>query len=182
MGTPRLVEIGSGRPPLSLAGREAALLVLTGALGDAACRLGPGDAVVGPPADLIPLAEGGTARLLVEERPEGGGAERRRIGRGDLAGAGLPGITGVRLLHRTAGGSLLRLGPPPGARWLVTGLRAVAVFTGRLLLYEEAVPREIPAGGWLVATDPSRTLPLQAGNDSALALVLAAPDVRVVLG
>jgi len=182
MGTPRFVEVGSGRPPLSLAGRETALLVLSGALGDAATRLGPGDAVVGPSADLGPLAAGGTATLLVEERPDGGGAERRRIGRTDLAGAGLPGITGIRLVHRTPGGSLLRLGPPPGARWLVTGLRAVAVFTGRLRIYEGVSPREVPEGGWFVAAEPSRTLPLQAGNDSALALAFAAPDVRVVLG
>jgi NADPH:quinone reductase-like Zn-dependent oxidoreductase len=182
MGTPRFVEIGSGRPPLSLAGRETVLLVLSGALGDAVSRLGPGDAVVGPPAELAPLASGGTARLLVEERSEGGGEAPRRIGRSELAGTGIPGITGLRILHRTAGGSLLRLGPPPGARWLVTGLRAVAVFTGRLLLFEGAAPREVPAGGWLVAEDPSRALPVQAGNDSALALAFAAPDVRVVLG
>ncbi|HUM01968.1 MAG TPA: hypothetical protein VL084_06760 [Thermoanaerobaculia bacterium] len=182
MSAPRFVEIGSGFPSLSLAGREAAFLVLSGALDDGVSRLGPGDAVVGPPAELAPLAAGGTARLLVEERSEGGGEGRRRIGQSELAGTGIPGITGIRFLHRTVGGSLLRLGPPPGARWLVTGLRAVAVFTGRLLLFDGAAPREIPAGGWLVAADPSRTLPVQAGNDSALALAFAAPDVRVVLG
>lgn len=182
MGTPRFVEIGTGGPPPALAGRETALLVLSGAVDAAGSRLGPGDAVVGLSADLALLVADGTARLLVEERPVGGAEAPRRFGRGDLAGSGLPGVTGVRLLHRSPGGTLLRLGPPPGARWLVTGLRALAVYTGRILVYADGEPREVPAGRWLVTPDPSRTLPLQAGNDSAIALALAAPDVRIVLG
>ncbi len=146
MEAPRVVETGPGCPALSLAGREAVLIVLSGTTGPDAASLRAGDAVIGPPALLAPLAGGGRARLLVEERGEAGRPEAVRIGRDDLVGAGLPGVTGVRFLHRSAGGVLLRLGPPPGVRWLVTGFRAVAVFTGRLLVYEAGGIRVLSVG------------------------------------
>lgn len=182
MAAPRIVETGPDRPPLVLAGREAALVVLSGVLGSDLSAIGPGEAVVGPSADLSLLAAGGAARLLLEERDEPGGAECRSFGGRRLDGASVAGISGLRVLHRSPGGVLLRFGPPPGARWLVTGLRSFAVFTGRFLLFEDAAPRPVGAGEWLISAEPSRTLPLQAGNDSALALALAAPDVRVALG
>jgi len=182
MAAPRFVETGPGLS-LSLAGRETALLVLSGTLsGHPAGNLLPGDAAIGPPAALSGLVASSPATLLVEERELAGPGETRRIGRGDLVGTGIPGITGVRILHRSDGGALLRLGPPPGARWLVTGLRALAVFSGRLLLFEGAEPRELTAGAWRVVPKPARTFPLQAGNDSALAVAFATPVVSVALG
>lgn len=182
METPRVVETGPGRPALSLRGREAALIVLSGTAGAEASALREGDAAIGPPALLVPVAGEGRARLLVEEREQPGRPEAVRIGRDDLVGAGLPGVTGIRFLHRSAGGVLLRLGPPPGIRWLVTGLRAVAVFSGKLLLYEAGGIRSLSAGDCALPDDPARTIPLQAGNDSAVALALAAPAVHVAIG
>jgi hypothetical protein len=38
------------------------------------------------------------------------------------------------------------------------------------------------AGDCVTAEDPGRTIPLQAGNDSAVALAFAAPGVRVAIG
>jgi hypothetical protein len=131
---------------------------------------------------MTPLAGYGDARLLVEERDEPGRPETIRIGRDDLVGSGLAGVTGVRFLHRSPGGVLLRLGPPPGVRWVVTGLRAVAVFSGRLLLSEAGAVRTLAAGDCALVEKPSRTLTLQAGNDSAVALALAAPGATIAIG
>ncbi len=182
MPSPRVVETGPGRPPLSLAGGEAALIVLSGTAGGEGFTLREGDAAVGPPVPLAPLAGAGPARLLVEEREETGRAEAVRIGRDDLVGTGLAGVTGVRFLHRSPGGVLLRLGPPPGVRWLLTGLRALAVFAGRLQLFSPEGTRTLLAGDFLLPEDPALTLPLQAGNDSAVALAFASPGVRIVIG
>ncbi len=182
MEAPRVAETGPGSPALSLTGREAVLIVLSGATGSDVTSLRAGDAAIGPPALLVSFAGEGRARLLVEERGEPGRPEAVRIGRDDLVGTCLPGVTGIRVLHRSAGGVLLRLGPPPGVRWLVTGLRAVALFTGKLLLYESGGIRSLSAGDCALPDDPARTIPLQAGNDSAVALALAAPGVRVAIG
>ena len=185
MAAPRFVEVGTGAA-LALAGREAALFVLEGCLtGHAAGDLLPGDAIVGPPADLAFLAARETTRLLVEERETAGAGPARRIGRTDLVGTGVTGITGVRVLHRAPGGTLLRLGPPPGARWILVGLRGFAVLAGHVFLYEvldASEPKRISAGGGHVARDPSRPAPLLAGNDSAVVVAHAAPDVTVTLG
>ncbi|MFI5179814.1 MAG: hypothetical protein ACHQPI_00275 [Thermoanaerobaculia bacterium] len=158
------------------------MIVLSGTAGGDGSRLLEGDALIGPPAALTLLGEARGARVLVEERDEPGRPEAVRIGRDDLVGAGLAGVTGVRFLHRSPGGVLLRLGPPPGVRWLVTGLRAVAVFSGRLLLFESGTTRTLSAGDCAVPEEPARTLRLQAGNDSAVALALGAPGVRIVIG
>jgi hypothetical protein len=179
---PRVVETGPGRPALSLMGREAAVIVLSGTMGSDVTSLRAGDAAIGPPALLVPLAGEGRARLLVEERDQPGRPEVVRIGRDDLVGAGLKGVAGIRFLHRSAGGVLLRLGPPPGVRWLVTGLRAVAVYSGKLLLYEMGGVRPLSAGDCALTDEPARTIPLQAGNDSAVALALAAPGIEVAIG
>ncbi len=182
MAVARVVQAGPGLP-LALSGRDTALLVVSGRLsGHAEGDLLPGDLLTGPPARLGQLFASAAATLLVEEREEPGFAEERRIGRAALVGTGVPGVSGVRVLARAPGGALLRLGPPPGARWLVTGLRAVAVFAGRLLIFEGAAPLVLSIGGWYVVPRPEATLPLQAGNDSALAVAFTAPDVRVELG
>ncbi len=108
-----------------------------------------------------------------------------RIGHADLVGTGVPGITGVRVLHRAPGGALLRLGPPPGRAWIVAGLRAFAVLSGRFFLYEvldASEPRSFSAGEGHVVPDPSRAVPLMAGNDSAVVVALAESGVTVALG
>jgi len=179
---PRVVETGPGRPALSLTGREAALIVLSGTAGSEASALREGDAAIGPPALLVRLAGAGRARLLVEERDQPGRPEVVRVGRDDLVGASLKGVAGIRFLHRSTGGVLLRLGPPPGVRWLVTGLRAVAVFSGKLLLHERGGVRPLSAGDCALTDDPARTIPLQAGNDSAVAIALGAPGIQVAIG
>jgi hypothetical protein len=141
--------------------------------------------VTGPSVDVVGLVAAEPTRLLLEERERGVGNGLVRIGRADLVGTGVSGITGVRILHRSPGGVLLRLGPPPGARWIVTGLRAFAVLSGRFFLYEvldASEPRSFSAGGGHVVPDPSRPVPLMAGNDSAVVVALAEPDVTVVLG
>jgi len=185
VAAPRFVEIKAGEA-LAVAGREAALFVLEGRLtGHAAGDLLPGDALVGPPADLASVSARESTRLLVEERDTAGAGPARRIGRADLVGTGVTGITGVRVLHRAPGGTLLRLGPPPGARWILVGLRGFAVLAGHVFLYEvldASEPKRISAGGGHVARDPSRPAPLLAGNDSAVVVAHAAPDVTVTLG
>jgi hypothetical protein len=181
---PRFVDVEAGNS-VPFPGREAALFVLSGRLAGPGGRdLLAGDAVVGPAADFAGLVASEPARLLLEERERGGGSSVR-IGRADLVGTGVPGITGVRILHRSPGGALLRLGPPPGARWIIVGLRAFAVLSGRLFLYEvfdASEPRSFSAGDGHVVPDPARPVPLMAGNDSASVLALAAPDVAVALG
>jgi hypothetical protein len=182
---PRFVGVDTGSS-VGLSGREAALFVLAGRLRAAGGRdLLPGDAFVGAPADAAALVAAEPARLLVEERERGDGGGPVRLGRADSAGTGVPGVTGVRVLHRVPGGALLRLGPPPGARWIVTGLRAFAVLSGRLFLYEvfdASEPRSFSAGDGHVVPDPGRPHPRMAGNDTAVVGALAAPDVTVVLG
>ncbi len=123
----------------------------------------------------------GTTVLL-----EGTGASARgeplRIPRDALTGQGLPGITGARVLARTASLSVLRFGPPPAARWAVVGLRSVAVFTGKLTLIDGDEGRDVWAGQVALVADPTATLYVQAGNDTAVAIALAEPEVLVRLG
>jgi hypothetical protein len=104
-----------------------------------------------------------------------------RFGREALAGKGIPGITGARLLHATAGRAVLRFGPPPGARWAVVGLRGLAVFEGKLTLVDGEEARDVRAGEAAFVADPTATLYLQAGNDAAVAIAFAAPGVVVRL-
>jgi hypothetical protein len=109
-------------------------------------------------------------------------ATLRHIRRDDLVGRGFPGITGIRSLHRTVSLSAVRLGPPPGARWALVGLRSFAVFAGKITAIDGEEPREIRAGELAVIADPSATLYLQAGNDAAVAIGLAGSDLLVALG
>lgn len=77
---------------------------------------------------------------------------------------------------------MLRLGPPPGARWVFKGVRAVAVFSGRLAAFDGEDVKEIRAGSLARVGDPTATLYLEAGNDAALAVALAAADFVAALG
>jgi hypothetical protein len=106
----------------------------------------------------------------------------RKIASDDLIGHGIKGIAGVRILHRSGVRSLLRLGPPPGARWVMKGVRGFALFGGKLLLIDAGEPRTIHAGFIAIIDDPSVPIYLQAGNDSAVGLAVAVPDVIVALG
>jgi hypothetical protein len=128
------------------------------------------------PVDLAPgthaLREGVDAR---EEEPP------VRLGRDLLAGRGIPGVTGARILAGTQGRTVLRFGPPPGARWAVVGLRSLAVFEGKLTLVDGEEARDVRAGEAALVADPTATLYVQAGNDAAVAIAFAAPGVLIRL-
>jgi hypothetical protein len=78
--------------------------------------------------------------------------------------------------------TVLRLGPPPGARWVFVGLHAIAVFAGKVTLVDGEDPKIVPAGHLALVGDPTATLALEAGNDSALAVALGRGDVVSALG
>lgn len=138
-----------------------------------------GDVVVAP-AGGIDLPRG-TAAL--SEGAAGGAPDAPlRIPRDGLAGQGLSGITGARVLARTTSHSVLRFGPPPAARWAVVGLRSVAVFTGKLTLFDGNDALDVWAGQVAIVNDPTATLYVQAGNDTAVAIALAGPEILVRLG
>lgn len=145
---------------VALAGEAAGDVVLAGR---GPIDLSPGTAV---------LRDGVAARE--EEAP-------LRFGREALAGKGIPGITGARLLHATDGRAVLRFGPPPGARWAVVGLRGLAVFEGKLTLVDGEEARDVRAGETAFVADPTATLYIQAGNDAAVAIAFAAPGVLIRL-
>ncbi|HYN43974.1 MAG TPA: hypothetical protein VE129_19505 [Thermoanaerobaculia bacterium] len=138
-----------------------------------------GDVVVGTDA-VLDLPEGTVA--LFEGLAAGEACTPLRIPRDGLAGQGLSGITGARLLARTASHAVLRFGPPPAARWAVVGLRSVAVFTGKLTLFDGDEGHDVWAGHVAFVADPTATLYIQAGNDTAVAIAFAAPEVLVRLG
>ncbi len=104
------------------------------------------------------------------------------IRRDGLAGRGVPGLAGLRTLHAGGGLTVLRLGPPPGARWVFVGLKAVAVFSGKLTLVDGEEPRVVPAGHLALVAEPTATLYVEAGNDSALAVALGGATVVSALG
>ena len=161
--SPNLLRFDKGYGGFFLEGKEgdrrsAALLVLTG--GGAP----HGDVLVWSPSPSL------------EELSRTSPPPHRHIRRDDLAGRAVPGITGLRALAQLPEARLavLRLGPPPGARWVLKGIHAVAVFTGRLAALDGDDAKEIRAGSFARVADPSATLYLEAGNDSALAVALAA--------
>ncbi len=141
--------------------------------------LGPGDSLIATAGLTLRSLAG--AVLLADVAAPGPG-EARRFGRDDLAGRGFPGITGIRAVHRTPHAALLRLGPPPGVRWVLVGVRTLAVFTGKLTVLGGDEPLDVRGGELLTIADPTATLYLQAGNDSALAIGFSSPDVIVALG
>jgi hypothetical protein len=106
----------------------------------------------------------------------------QHIKRDDLSGRGVPGITGLRTRHAGGGLTVLRLGPPPGARWVFVGLHAIAVFSGKLTLVDGLEPKVVGAGRLALVADPTATLFVEAGNDSALAVALGGAHVVSALG
>lgn len=138
-----------------------------------------GDVVVGAGAGLG-LPEGTPVLLDGVAAAEGGAAVRIR--RDALTGTGLAGISGARALARGPSRAVLRLGPPPAARWAVVGLRSVAVLVGRMTLVDGDEGLDVKAGQVALVADPTATLYLQAGNDAAVAVAFASADVLVRLG
>ncbi len=125
-----------------------------------------------------------TAVLSLEEISRTSPRPHHHIRRDGVAGAAFPGITGLRVLARLTktGFAVLRLGPPPGARWVFRGVCAFAVFSGRLAAFDGDDVKEVRAGALARVTDPSATLYLEADNDAALAVALAADDFIAALG
>ena len=176
------VHAASGvRPAASRLG-PLAEVPYDGELGWAAVALSgdsPGDVHVSPDGGFA-LPPG--TRALLDGVAEGRGASPLLVARDALAGAGIPGIAGARILARTGGRAILRLGPPPAARWAVVGLRSVAVLVGKLTLFDGEDGHDVWAGQAALVSDPTATLYLQAGNDTAVAIGFAAPDLLVRLG
>ncbi|MCM3877859.1 MAG: hypothetical protein NEA02_15740 [Thermoanaerobaculia bacterium] len=170
-------------------GRAAALLVLEGGGGAGATATSPGDVLIwaaGVAAVRAAQSPSGarTSSLSLEEISRTSPQPHHHTKRDGVAGAAFPGITGLRVLARLPEARLavLRLGPPPGARWVFRGVRAFAVFSGRLAAFDGDDVKEVRAGALARVADPSATLYLEAGNDAALAVALAAEDFIAALG
>ena len=142
---------------------RGAILVLTGKVGTSGVLVAaPGDVLLGDAASLSTLKarDRKPAYLLFEEfsfeeisgTPPG---PLRCIRRDDLAGKGVSGITGIRTLARIQDLSIVRLGPPPGARWALVGLRSFAVFAGRITAIDGGEPHDVNAGELALIADPS---------------------------
>jgi hypothetical protein len=170
-----LLEGGEGNS------RAAALLVLTGG---GAFNAGPGDVLVWATRAAPPLPAAPPPSFPFEEISRTSPEPHHHIKRDGVVGAAFPGITGLRVLARLpeAGLAVLRLGPPPGARWVFRGVRAFAVFSGRLAVFDGDDVKAARAGSVARVADPSATLYLEAGNDAALAVALAADDFVAALG
>jgi hypothetical protein len=175
-----LLRLGEGNVGFFLEGEEgkggaAALLVLEDS---GAFNAGLGDVLIwaSPGARSSPLP--------FEEISRTSPKPHHHIKRDGVAGAAFPGITGLRVLARLpeAGLAVLRLGPPPGARWVFRGVRVFAVFSGRFAAFDGDDVKEVHAGALARVADPSATLYLEAGNDAALAVALAADDFIAALG
>jgi hypothetical protein len=175
-----LLRLGEGNVGFFLEGEEvkggaAALLVLEDS---GAFNAGRGDV-------LIWAALGAhSSSLSLEEISRTSPQPHHHTKRDGVAGAAFPGITGLRVLARLpeAGLAVLRLGPPPGARWVFRGVRVFAVFSGRFAAFDGDDVKEVRAGALARVADPSATLYLEAGNDAALAVALAADDFIAALG
>ena len=164
----------------------AAVLLLRGQLKGAQVVLSPGDVLVGTATELEALRNPGAepAFLTFVEISSTIPLRTHHIRRDGLTGTAVPGITGLRALAQLPEACLavLRLGPPPGARWVFKGIYAVAVFSGRLAAFDGDDAKEIRAGSFARVADPSATLYLEAGNDAALAVALAASGFVAALG
>ena len=101
-----------------------------------------------------------------------------------MGGRPVSGITGLRALARLPEAALavLRLGPPPTARWVFQGVRTIAVFSGKITLVDGEEAKLVRAGSLALVADPSATLYLEAGNDAALAVALATSGFVAALG
>ena len=170
---PRLLRLGEGSAGFLLEGEEgkgaaSAMLLLLADAGTIA-EASPGDVLLFPSLSFEGISR--TPPL-----------PRHHIRRDGLAGRGVPGLAGLRTLYADAALTVLRIGPPPGARWVLVGVRAIAVFAGKLTLVDGPDAKDVPAGHLALVAEPTATLYLQAGNDSALAIALAAPGVVSALG
>jgi hypothetical protein len=182
--------------------RSSALLVLwaksaemnSAAAGAAAAHGGGGAPAPPPPAlgDVLiwttaalaaPPPPGASSLSPLEEISRTSHPPRHHIRRDDLGGKAVPGITGLRTLARLPEERLavLRLGPPPTARWAFRGVRAMAVFSGKFTLVDGEEAKLVHSGSLAFVADPSATLYLEAGNDAALAVALAAPGFVAAL-
>jgi hypothetical protein len=185
----RTLVFEAGAPPAGLegdAGVDVAGLALCEALvttGAGDVSLAAGDVLFAGPGEGLALRGGASGcALLLDVSPAGHAAGRVHVRRDELVGRGFAGVTGIRALHGTASVLAVRLGPPPGARWVLVGLRAFAVFHGKLVVVDRDEAREVRAGEIGVVADPTATLYLSAGNDGALALGFASPELVVALG
>jgi len=165
----RLMRLATGSAGFFLEGekgmdRAAALLVLTSS------EAAPGDVLLFSPSSSFEEI------LAARPRPQ------HHIRRDDLSGRGVPGITGLRTRHAGGGLTVLRLGPPPGARWVFVGLHAIAVFAGKVTLVDGEESKVVPAGNIALVGAPTATLYLEAGNDSALAVAVGGARVVSALG
>ena len=163
----RLLRLADGTAGFFLEGEEgnvrtSALLVLTGGA--------PGDVLLWSPSSSF------------EEISKSSPRPSHHIRRDDLSGRGVPGITGLRSRHAAGGITVLRFGPPPGARWVFVGLDAIAVFAGKVTLVDGEETRVVSAGQLALVGDPTATLYFEAGNDSALAVALGGERVVSALG
>ncbi len=185
----RLLRLAEGAGGFFLEGEEgqersSALLVLLAAgAGPGGGAAAAGEAAAPPPpspGDVLlwssPLS------LSLEEISRTSPRPRHHIRRDDLSGRGVSGITGLRLRHAAGGVTVLRLGPPPGARWVFVGLSAIAVFAGKFTLVDGEEPKIVPAGRIALVGDPTATLYVEAGNDSALGVALGGAAVVSALG
>ena len=199
--SPRLLRLDEGTAGFFLEGsegkdRSSALLVLSSsgaargggapAAGEAAAPPppSPGDVLIWSNATrAAPAGPGATSPSFSFEEISGSSPRpHRHIRRDDLSGRGVPGITGLRTRHAGGGLTVLRLGPPPGARWVFVGLDVIAVFAGKLTLVDGDVPKVVPAAHVALVGDPTATLYLEAGNDSALGVALGRAGLVAALG
>jgi hypothetical protein len=171
---------------------SSALLVL-GSFGTPAAAAGeaaaspspsPGDVLIWANAPRTALADPAapSPSYPFEEIFRTSPRPHHHIRRDDLSGRGVPGITGLRLRHAAGGLTVLRFGPPPGARWVFVGLSAIAVFAGKFTLVDGDEPKVVPAGRVALVGDPTATLYVEAGNDSALGVALGGAHVVSALG
>ncbi|MFI5120882.1 MAG: hypothetical protein ACHQM4_10725, partial [Thermoanaerobaculia bacterium] len=145
----------------------------------------PGDVLIWQGSTRIASSLPGASSLsLFEEISRTSPPPHRHIRRDDLGGRAVPGITGLRTLVELPEARLaaLRLGPPPTARWVFRGVRAIAVFSGKITLVDGEEAKLVRAGSLALVEDPSATLYLEAGNDAALAVALAASSFVAALG
>jgi hypothetical protein len=166
-------------------GTAVALLLLQGHLEGAQGVLSGGDVLVSTASELQALRNPGVepALLTFVEISSKVPVRTHHIRRDGLTGTAVPGITGLRTLARLpeVGLAVLRLGPPPGARWVFKGVTAIAVFSGRLAAFDGDDVKEIRALSFARVADPTATLYLEAGNDSALAVAFAADSFVAAL-
>jgi hypothetical protein len=167
---------------------SGAALVLSGALIDDNGRhdASAGDIVFAASGQALSLTNTSTDPVTVlwdvSDRSASSTTASHVVRRETLEGVGFVGITGIRATHRTSTCTSLRLGPPPGARWVLLGVRGFAVFAGKIVVIDGDEPTEVHAGHVAVVSDPTATLYLQAGNDSGIAIGFASRDVVVALG